>query len=51
MSLQVVNLREELARWYRSLGYRETGVAPFDHRGLKRPAHFVEMQRSLDAVA
>jgi GNAT superfamily N-acetyltransferase len=47
MSIRIINLREELARWYRSLGYRETGVAPYTHRALKRPAHFVEMQRAI----
>src|SRR3954469_10059677 len=25
MTMKIVNLREELGRWYRSLGYRETG--------------------------
>ena len=49
MSIRIINLREELGRWYRSLGYREIGVAPYTHRTLKRPAHFVEMQRSLAA--
>jgi ribosomal protein S18 acetylase RimI-like enzyme len=49
MSLRIINLREELARWYRSLGYRETGVAPYTHRVVKQPVHFVEMQRSLAA--
>jgi GNAT superfamily N-acetyltransferase len=49
MSIRIINLREELARWYKSLGYREIGVAPYTHRTLKRPAHFVEMQRSLAA--
>ena len=49
MSLRIINLREELARWYRSLGYRETGVTPYTHRVVKRPVHFVEMQRSLAA--
>jgi ribosomal protein S18 acetylase RimI-like enzyme len=49
MSIRIINLREELARWYRSLGYRETGIAPYTHRALKRPAHFVEMQRTLAA--
>jgi ribosomal protein S18 acetylase RimI-like enzyme len=50
MSIRIINLREELARWYRSLGYRETGIAPYTHRALKRPAHFVEMQRTLAAA-
>jgi len=49
MSIRIINLRDELGRWYRSLGYREIGVTPYTHRTLKRPAHFVEMQRSLAA--
>jgi ribosomal protein S18 acetylase RimI-like enzyme len=50
MDLKIVNVREELARWYKSLGYREVGTAPYDHRPVKRPCHFVEMRKSL-AVA
>lgn len=46
--LKIINLREELARWYRSLGYREVGTAPFGGRA-KQPCHFVEMQRLLAA--
>ncbi|HWU90791.1 MAG TPA: GNAT family N-acetyltransferase [Kofleriaceae bacterium] len=45
--LRIVNLREELGRWYRSLGYQEVGTAPYDHRPVKKPCHFVEMQRSI----
>ncbi|MDQ3367605.1 MAG: GNAT family N-acetyltransferase [Myxococcota bacterium] len=45
--LRIVNLREELARWYRSLGYREVGTAPYDHRPVKQPCHFVEMHKPL----
>lgn len=45
--LRIVNLREELGRWYRSLGYEEIGTAPYDHRPVKQPCHFVEMQRSI----
>jgi ribosomal protein S18 acetylase RimI-like enzyme len=47
MSLRVVSLREELSRWYKSLGYREVGTTPFDHSGLKRPCHFIEMAKPL----
>jgi ribosomal protein S18 acetylase RimI-like enzyme len=47
MTLRVVNLREELSRWYRSLGYSAVGTTPFDHHGLKRPCHFIEMAKSL----
>jgi len=45
--LRIVNLRDELGRWYRSLGYEEIGTAPYDHRPVKQPCHFVEMQRSI----
>lgn len=47
MSLRIVNLREELSRWYRSLGYREVGTAPFTHHSLKRSCHFIEMTKPL----
>jgi ribosomal protein S18 acetylase RimI-like enzyme len=47
--LQIVNLREELSRWYKSLGYAEVGTAPYTHRPVKQPCHFVQMQRSLGA--
>ncbi len=50
VGLKIVNLREELARWYRSLGYRVVGTAPYDHRPTKQPCHFVEMRRSLGLV-
>jgi ribosomal protein S18 acetylase RimI-like enzyme len=45
--LRIVNLRDELGRWYRSLGYAEVGTAPYDHRPVKQPCHFVEMERSI----
>ena len=45
--LRIVNLREELGRWYRSLGYEEIGTTPYDHRPVKQPCHFVEMERSI----
>jgi GNAT superfamily N-acetyltransferase len=51
MTLRIVNLREELGRWYRSLGYREVGTSPFSHRAVKRPCHFVEMAKRLRVVA
>ena len=51
IELKIVNLREELARWYKSLGYREVGTAPYDHRPVKRPCHFVEMRKSLATAA
>lgn len=45
--LRIVNLREELARWYKSLGYQEVGTAPYDHRPVKQPCHFVDMHKWL----
>ena len=50
MSLKIVNVREELGRWYKSLGYREVGTAPYTHRPVKRPCHFVEMAKPLVAA-
>lgn len=47
MSIRIINLREELGRWYRSLGYREVGTTPYSHRPVKRPCHFVNMERRL----
>lgn len=47
MSLRIINLREELSRWYKRLGYREVGTAPFTHRPVKRPCHFIEMAKPL----
>jgi GNAT superfamily N-acetyltransferase len=48
MALRVVNIREELAPWYRRLGYRETGTTtPFTDPRVKRQCHFVEMEKPL----
>jgi ribosomal protein S18 acetylase RimI-like enzyme len=47
MDLQIVNLREELGPWYRSLGYQEVGTEPYDHRDVKRPCHFIKMSKPL----
>jgi len=47
MDLQIVNLREELGPWYRSLGYSEVGTEPYEHRDLKRPCHFIKMSKPL----
>jgi ribosomal protein S18 acetylase RimI-like enzyme len=51
MTLQFVSLREELSRWYKSLGYREVGTLPFQHDRLKQPAHFVQMTKPLAPAA
>ena len=50
VTLRIINLREELARWYRSLGYVETGTKPYEHRAVKQPCHFVQMRKSLRQV-
>jgi N-acetylglutamate synthase-like GNAT family acetyltransferase len=49
MSLQIVNLRDELGLWYRKLGYRETQQLPYVDRPIKKPCHFIEMSKSLAA--
>ncbi len=50
VNLKIVSLREELGRWYRSLGYAEVGTSPYEHRPVKQPCHFVEMRKSLRPV-
>jgi len=47
MTLRVINLREELSRWYKSLGYREVGTAPYNHHSVKLACHFIEMEKPL----
>jgi ribosomal protein S18 acetylase RimI-like enzyme len=48
VKLKIINLREELGRWYKSLGYREVGTSPYNpQRPVKQPCHFVEMGRVL----
>jgi GNAT superfamily N-acetyltransferase len=51
VTLRIINLREELGRWYRSLGYVEVGTSPYEHRPVKRACHFVEMRKLLRPVA
>lgn len=48
MQLQVVNLREELPPFYQTLGYQETGTAPFDEaKATLLPVHFINMTKRL----
>lgn len=47
IDLQIVNVREELGPWYRSLGYQEIGTAPYEHPA-KMPCHFIKMSKDLD---
>jgi GNAT superfamily N-acetyltransferase len=51
LGLEVVNLREELPPWYRRLGYREVGTAPFEtaRRAATRACHFIRMEKALAA--
>ncbi|HEY5926251.1 MAG TPA: GNAT family N-acetyltransferase [Kofleriaceae bacterium] len=50
VNLRIINLREELGRWYRSLGYQEVGTTPYEHRPVKQACHFVEMRKTLRPV-
>ncbi|HEY4058982.1 MAG TPA: GNAT family N-acetyltransferase [Kofleriaceae bacterium] len=47
VTLKIVNLREELARWYKSLGYFTGGTSPYAHRPVLQPCHFVEMYKPI----
>ena len=50
MTLKIINLREELGRWYKSLGYREVATAPYTHRPVKQACHFIEMAKPLQSA-
>lgn len=51
MDLRVVNLREELPPFYRSLGYTETGTEEFHpDPPTKLPCHFISMSKPLVLV-
>jgi N-acetylglutamate synthase-like GNAT family acetyltransferase len=48
MDIHIVNLREELPAYYRSLGYEEIGTLPFsDPERASRPCFFIVMSKSL----
>lgn len=48
VDVKIVHLRTELPPYYRALGYRETGTAPFPpDEQLRRPVHFVCMSKPL----
>ena len=50
MDIKVVNLREELAGFYRKRGYVETGTSAFPAEvETKLPCHFIDMSKPLDA--
>ena len=48
MDLEIINLRQELPRFYHRLGYVQTGTAPLTP-GIqpKMPCHFVKMSKPL----
>ena len=49
MDIKVVNLREELAGFYRKRGYVETGTSAFPAEvETKLPCHFIDMSKPLD---
>jgi GNAT superfamily N-acetyltransferase len=48
VDIRVVDLREELPPFYRSLGYVETGRSePVDDPGASKPYHFILMAKNL----
>jgi len=48
VDLSIVNLRPELLPFYRRLGYKETGTAPFPaEKHTKLPCHFITMSKEL----
>jgi len=50
MDIKVVNLREELAGFYRKRGYVETGTSAFPAEvETKLPCHFIDMSKPLDS--
>ena len=52
VDLRIVNIRQELPGFYRRLGYREIGTAPFTPTIVtKLPCHFVEMTKLLDRAS
>lgn len=47
VDIKIVDLRRELPPFYRTLGYRESGTAPFVDDSLRQAAHFVIMSKPL----
>ena len=47
VTIDVVNHRHELFRFYARLGYEIVGERPFDDERLNRPSHFVVMRKEL----
>ena len=47
LDINVVNLRAELPPFYASLGYVQTGTAPFTDPRATRPCHLIVMTKNL----
>jgi GNAT superfamily N-acetyltransferase len=48
MSIHIVNLREDMLRFYPKFGYVETGTLPFSQpEQATRPCHFIVMTKAL----
>jgi GNAT superfamily N-acetyltransferase len=47
MEILVVNLRTDLLPRYRRAGYVPAGEAPYVHRPVTRPCHFIRMAKTL----
>lgn len=47
MTISVVNVRQDLLAFYGRLGYVATGTAPYVHRPVSQPVHFILMEKPL----
>lgn len=47
MDIAVVNVRADLLPYYARLGYAPVGTAPYVHRPVTQPVHFVMMAKEL----
>jgi ribosomal protein S18 acetylase RimI-like enzyme len=46
-TLQVVNVREDLVRWYKAAGYQPGATQPYTHRPTKIPCYFVTFSKQI----
>ena len=48
VDLRVINMREELPKFYRHMGYKEVGIEhPLPQVPVKVPLHFIQMAKAL----
>jgi GNAT superfamily N-acetyltransferase len=47
MGITVVDVRTDLIAFYQRLGYQPTGTAPYVHRPVIQPVHFIVMEKQL----